>query len=133
MGFRSATLESVRRGAERFVKRGLADAAQLLGVTVVDAVRGHVADARMAMHDVVPGEEGLAVGPCVLDAAEARGEVGPVLQRLELRLGVRVVVRDIGPAVALGDVRSTSSAATGLERMLVPRSACSVSMPGSTS
>ena len=33
------------------------------------------------------------------------GEVGPVLHGLELRLRERVVVGDVGPAVALGDVQ----------------------------
>jgi predicted nucleic acid-binding protein len=35
--------------------------------------------------------------------AEAVGEVGPILQRLELRLGEGVVVRDAGPRVVLRD------------------------------
>ena len=74
----------------------------------VHAVGRHVADAGVAVFVVVPGEEGLAVGLSVLYAAEARGEVGPVLQGLELPQisahRVWVVVRDIGSAVALGDV-----------------------------
>ena len=54
---------------------------------------------------VVPGEEDVAVGAGVLDRAEARREVRPVLQRLELRLGERVVVGDVRPAVGLGDAQ----------------------------
>ncbi len=36
--------------------------AQLLGEPVMNAVRCHESDARVPMHGVVPGEEGLAVG-----------------------------------------------------------------------
>ena len=74
-------------------------------MTVVHAVRGHVTDARVAVHGVVPGEERLAVRPCILDAAKARREVRPVLHRFELRRRVRVVVADVRAAVALGDAR----------------------------
>jgi len=38
MGLRATPLESVRGGEERFIERGLAHAAQLLGLTVMDAV-----------------------------------------------------------------------------------------------
>jgi len=38
---------------------------------------------------VVPGEEVPAPGPCVQDRIETVGEAGPVLERLELRFGVR--------------------------------------------
>jgi hypothetical protein len=91
-----------RKAASRVAWRMHAHAG---GLAVVNAVRGHVADARVPVHRVVPGEEGVAVCARVLDAAEACREVGPVLHRLELRLRVRVVVRDVGPAVALGDVQ----------------------------
>jgi hypothetical protein len=39
----------------------------------------------------------------VLDGVKARRKVGLVLQGLELRFRVRVVVADMWPAVALGD------------------------------
>src|ERR1700758_794882 len=51
----------------------------------------------VAMLIVVPREEVLAVGTRRLDRGEPAGEVGPVLQRLELRLAERVVVRDVRP------------------------------------
>jgi len=57
----------------------------------------------VAMLAVVPVEEGTAVGTAVLRGAEALGKVGPVLERLELRLGERVVVRDAWSRVALRD------------------------------
>ena len=62
---------------------------QCLCLAVVDSRRSHVADARMAMAVVVPGEELLTVGARVFDAAKALREVGTVLERLELRLGER--------------------------------------------
>ena len=67
--------------------------------------RRHVADARVPMLVVVPIEEGLAMRSGILDTTEVCGKVGPVLHRLELRLGVRIVVKDVGSAVALGDVQ----------------------------
>ncbi|MGJ7511216.1 hypothetical protein ACSFBL_27550 [Variovorax sp. GT1P44] len=67
----------------------------------------------------------------VLDAAEARWEVRPVFHRLELRLREVVVVATWGLLWLLAMCGSTSSAATNLERMLTPRSACRVSIPGS--
>ena len=41
----------------------------------------------------------------ILDRAEARGEVGAVLEGLELRLGEGVVVGDVRPRVGLGDAQ----------------------------
>lgn len=53
-----------------------------LCLAVVDGSRRHVADTRMAVLVVVPREELLAMGSGIFDAAESRGEVGPVLDRL---------------------------------------------------
>src|ERR687885_180601 len=64
----------------------------------------------MAMLLVVPGKEDLAVGPGGLDRGELAGEVGPVLQGLELRLGVRVVVGDVRAAMRLGVTEEPRSA-----------------------
>jgi len=44
------------------------------------------------MFVVIPGEELLAKGTRVLDGAEALGELGPVLEGLELALRVRIVI-----------------------------------------
>jgi hypothetical protein len=84
----------------------------------------------MTMLMVVPGEEGLAMRPRVLDGGEPGGEVRPVLQRLELALGVRVVVGDVRAGVRLGIPGSASRNATGLEVIEEPRSAWMVSCPG---
>jgi hypothetical protein len=75
---------------------------------------------------VVPVEELLAVSASVLNRAETIGEVGSVLQGFELRLGVRIVIRDVRAAVGLGDIevneergdglRSHAGAAIGMER-----------------
>ena len=71
----------------------------------MDAFRGHHPDAGMAMLLVVPGEEGSAVGACVSERAKARREAGLVLQGLELRLGIRVVIRNVRAAVRFGDAQ----------------------------
>ena len=61
----------------------------------MDVGGGVQAEPAVAVLVVVPGEEVLAVGAGVLDRGEAAGEVGPVLEGLELRLGVGVVVGDV--------------------------------------
>jgi len=76
--------------------------------------RRHHPDAEVPMFVVVPAEEPLAVCACILDAAEAPGEVGTVLQGLELRLGERVVVGDVRPAVGLGDLQIDQQRGDGL-------------------
>ena len=76
----------------------------LIGEAMVDVVRGQEADAAVSMLAVVPVEKGAAMGSTVLRGAEALGEVGPVFERLELRLGERIVVRDVlGRECALRD------------------------------
>jgi len=52
---------------------------------------------------VLPVEELAAELQGLFVAGEAVGEVGAVLERLELALGERVVIRDVRPAVRLGD------------------------------
>ena len=86
------------------VERALSGREHGAGLSVVDAVWGHVGDAGMAMDGVVPSEECSAVGACVVEAAEAGGKVGAVFQGLELSLGEGVVVGDVRPAVALDDI-----------------------------
>jgi hypothetical protein len=71
-----AVLEALGMGLEGGVESGLATDAQRLGMAVVHAVGRHEADARVAVLGVVPGEEGLAVGAGVGEAAEARGKSG---------------------------------------------------------
>jgi len=54
---------------------------------------------------VVPGEEDLAEAAGVVGRAETLGELGPVLQGLELTFRERVVIGDMRPAVGLGDAQ----------------------------
>ena len=54
---------------------------------------------------VVPGEEVDAVAAGVLDAADVSGELRPVLEGLELGFRERIVVRNLGPGVGLGDAQ----------------------------
>jgi len=79
--------------------------ADLLGGAVVHRGRGVQADPGVAVHVVVVLEERRAERSGVLDRAEAAGEVRAVLERLELRLGVGVVVRHVRTAVAAGDTQ----------------------------
>lgn len=45
------------------------------------------------------------MGVRVNEGAEAFGEVGTILERLELRLGERIVVRDVGPGMRRRDAQ----------------------------
>jgi hypothetical protein len=73
-----------------------------VGSAVVDVAGGVIADAGVAVGVVVPVEEDLTEGSGVGEGPEAFGELGPVLEGLELALAVGVVVADVGPAVGLG-------------------------------
>src|SRR5215207_6010588 len=53
---------------------------------IVDIGRSQPADATVVMVVAVPVEEATTVGDGVVDAAEALGEVGTVLEGLEVRL-----------------------------------------------
>jgi len=73
-----------------------------------DRVNGlgcHEADTGVTVGAVVPVEELLAVGARILNAAETLREVGTVFERFELCFGIRIVVRDVGPAVGLGHLQ----------------------------
>ncbi|MDB5884142.1 MAG: hypothetical protein JWR74_313, partial [Polaromonas sp.] len=50
---------------------GLTGKADRTGMTVVHAVRRHVASAQVSVPRVVPDEEGLTVGACILNAANS--------------------------------------------------------------
>ena len=68
-------LEPIGVRRERRVKRFCALREQVFGVSVVDGMRCHHPDSGMAVAVVIPAEELLAVGPGILDAAEAVGEL----------------------------------------------------------
>lgn len=63
-----------------------------LGVAVVHVGRGHERDTDVAAGFVVPAEEGLTERAAILYRGEVVREIGPVLERLELRLRKWVVV-----------------------------------------
>ena len=58
-------------------------------------------ESRMPMLGVVPAKEIRAVRSCVFEGAEALRKIRPVLERLELGLRVRIIVRDVRPRVRL--------------------------------
>ena len=111
---RCDALEASRMGGERGIERDGALRGERRSGAVMDGGRRHQADAAVAVFVVVPAEELLAVSASIFDRAEAIGEVGPVLQGLELRLGVRIVVRDVRPAVGLGDLQIDQQRGNGL-------------------
>ena len=128
---RDFSLEAFRVGQKRDVEGFGTLLQECLGAAVVNGLGCHEADARVAVGGVVPLEEVLAVGARILDAAEPLGEVGTVLERFELGLGVRIVIRDMRPAVGLGDRKTRRARRPRVcGALLAPRSACSVSVPG---
>ena len=94
-------------------------------------IRCQQGDSTVMVVMVIPGEEALAKGACVLDGTETVGEFGPVLEGFELALRVWVVVRACGRATLvrhLGDVRQGKPGARptgiqkkGLKREELPR------------
>src|SRR6516225_7970405 len=70
--------------------------------TVVHHRRREQAQTGMTMLLVVPTKKSLTESTAVLQTSETVRELRPILQRAELTLRVRVVVRDMWPAVGLG-------------------------------
>ena len=115
VGLGLLSLKAVWVGRKGLIEGGLASGMDSLCRAVVDAVRGHVADAGVLVLVVVPAEELLTESACIGQATEACGEVGAVLQGLELGLAKRVVVGHVGAAVTLGLIQP---AATGKPQRL---------------
>ena len=90
-GRRAARGKPLGMGGVRRGEHGTALGDALLRQADVHVMGRQQAEAGVVMLGVVPGEEGLAVGPRVLDRAEAVRERRPVLERLELRFRKRVV------------------------------------------
>src|SRR5450631_514724 len=101
---RRDVFEAFRVGQECRIEGDRALPGNFCGVTAVHVFRGHETDTGMPMHGVVPSEEGLTVSPRILDRAEAVREVRAVLEGLELRFGIRIVVRDVRTAMGFGDI-----------------------------
>src|SRR5437879_6528179 len=85
----------------------------LLRPALVYVGRCQEPEGRVMVLGVVPGEEDVAVGSGILDRAEALRERRAVLQRLELRLRERVVIRDVRPGMGLGDAEVGQQEADG--------------------
>lgn len=77
-----------------------------LSAPVVDYLRGQEANARMAMLGVVPAKEVSIEGPGLFDRGESVGEDGPVLEGLELRLRIGIIVGDMRARMRLGDTEA---------------------------
>ena len=100
----------------------------LLGAAVVDVGRREHAERGVVVLVIAPVEEVLAVYTRILCRAEALGKVGPVLQRLELRLALNGLSLDTcGRECVLVTPRSAKRNATGFEVIDAPRSAWTVS------
>ena len=98
---RDDALKADGMGGERSIERDSALLGPCRSGAIVDCGRSHEADSAVTVFVVVPVEELLAVSASVLNRAETIGEVGSVLQGFELRLGVRIVIRDMRAAVGL--------------------------------
>ena len=61
------------------------------------------ADGAMMVLLVIPGEKLLTEGAGLLNSAEFSGEARAVFQGFELRFRERVVIADMGPAMAFKD------------------------------
>jgi hypothetical protein len=79
------------------VQHGLSHGYEFVGTLEVDIGRREITNAGMAMLVVVPGKETRAVREGMIDATEALGEIGSVLDGLEVRFRERIVVRDMWP------------------------------------
>ena len=95
--------KALRVLAERAIECVLACGMNCIGLAVVHLVWSDQADPGVMMILIVPVEEAAAEAFGVLNAAEAFGEAGRVLQRLEMTFGERVVVGDVRPNVRPGN------------------------------
>ena len=94
--------ETRRVQFECAIRNPLACRVARLGLAAMHRRRCHVANAGVAVLVVVPGEEDLTERARLLDGVETCRELRSILQCFELRLGVRIVIADVRPAVALG-------------------------------
>lgn len=92
--------EAFRVGSIGGTEHLLSGVTQRGGPSVVHGGWRHQPETRVVMLAVVPGEEPLAEGTGVLDRTEPLRELRAVLQGLELGLGERIVVGDLGARVA---------------------------------
>ena len=74
----------------------------LCGHAVMEHIRCQQGDSAVMVFMVIPGEESLAKGACVLDGAESVGELGPIFEGLELAFRIWIVIRDVSEVVSVG-------------------------------
>ena len=91
--------EAVGVGLEGLVEGFLSGGVDRIGLSVVDLIGGHQADADMVVILVVLVEEGAAEDLGVLDAAEPLWELGLIFEGLEVALREGIIVGGVGPAV----------------------------------
>ena len=84
----------------------------------------------MMMLIVVPAEEVLRPISRIWQRAKASWISRVILECLELRFRVRIIVRDMGSGMALAHTQIGHQSATGLAVMAPPRSAWMVNCPG---
>jgi hypothetical protein len=118
-------------GFEGVVERDLAGCMDFIGLSIMNLIRRHQAEADMVMRLIIPHEEHAAELPGVLDTAETTREGWLVLQSLEVAFRERVVVGCVRSAMRFGDAGSASRNAVALAFIGPPRSACRVSCPHS--
>ena len=132
-GFGPTVTESGRVRAVSSAEGDRSLLSNLVGVAVVNRGRRVEPDAGVAMDVVVVVEELDAERRCIRDRPEPFGKRRAVLQRLELGLGVRVVVRDVRPRVGSCDTEIDEqlrhrlgrrcAAAIGVQRQVALRDA----------
>ena len=77
----------------------------LLRLPIMEHLGSEQIDASVAMLVVVPREKGLAKNPGRFDREESVWEIRPILERLELGLGERVIIARMRAAVRFGDAK----------------------------
>ena len=84
-------------------EHGLPSGDDLFGVTEVDLFGGQHGDAAMAVLGIIPTEERATEGLGLALIPEPPRKRGMVLQGLELSLGKRIVIRDLGDYLPLAE------------------------------
>jgi len=100
---RFATNEPFWMSGPRCMKNVPARRDTPLDKAVVDVAWRQQREPRVPMLFVVPGKERATEVAALLEVGEEGRKAGPVLERFELRLTERVVVRDVRPRAALRD------------------------------
>ena len=111
---RASSAEPFGAGGEGVVEDLLAAGLDRPRGAVVDGGGCMKADAGMAVLGVIESEEGAAESSCVFQGLEAAGECRAVLEGLELRFAVGVVVGDVRPGMGFLDPQVGQELGDGL-------------------